>query len=311
LQDNPRGVILVRDELVGWVRSLNQYKGGRGADREFYLAVWSGEPYLINRKGQADPIHVTDPFLCVVGGLPPDLLHELADAHSREDGFVQRILFSYPEAASESWSALSVSPRATRAWELTVQKLWLLAPVRQQGRPVTPLVLTLTAEARAAWARFCRAHDAERADPDLPPYLRGAWNKLVGYGARLALVLHELRFVCGEAETEQIDETSILGAWALVDYFKSHARRVYRELQHHPKAKQAQRRVDRLVEWIKDHGARCNIRHLQNKNVVGITRASEAQRLLEDLVDRGLGRFEPGKTPTGHPSKRAWFVLTV
>ena len=33
LRDNPRGLVLLKDELIGMTRSLNQYKGGRGATR--------------------------------------------------------------------------------------------------------------------------------------------------------------------------------------------------------------------------------------------------------------------------------------
>lgn len=71
LRDNPRGLLIVRDELTGWVRSLNQYKGGRGDDRQFYLSAWSGTFSLANRKGQAEPTIVAHPFLTVMGGRPP------------------------------------------------------------------------------------------------------------------------------------------------------------------------------------------------------------------------------------------------
>jgi hypothetical protein len=50
LAQNPRGVLLYRDELVGWARSFNQYRGGKGADRSFWLSCWSGQPVVVDRK---------------------------------------------------------------------------------------------------------------------------------------------------------------------------------------------------------------------------------------------------------------------
>ena len=67
------------------------------------------------------------------------------------------------------------------------------------------------------------------ASPGFPYVLGGPWAKLCGYGARLALILHLSRVACGVVELNgEVDEVSMKGAVALVDYFKSHARRVYR-----------------------------------------------------------------------------------
>ena len=83
--------MVIRDELVGWVKSMDQYRSGRGADRQFFLSVWSRQPIKVDRKG-AKPILVSNPCLAVVGGIQPDLLPELADAAQREDGFLDRLL---------------------------------------------------------------------------------------------------------------------------------------------------------------------------------------------------------------------------
>lgn len=43
LEDNPRGLLVYKDELTGWVRSMDQYKGGKGSDRQHWLSFWSGD----------------------------------------------------------------------------------------------------------------------------------------------------------------------------------------------------------------------------------------------------------------------------
>lgn len=50
LAANPRGILMARDEISSWIRGMNQYKGGKGNDRQFYLSCWSGQTALVDRK---------------------------------------------------------------------------------------------------------------------------------------------------------------------------------------------------------------------------------------------------------------------
>src|SRR5262249_35149069 len=40
LEENPRGLAMPRDELMELVASMNQYKGGKGYDRQIILKLW-------------------------------------------------------------------------------------------------------------------------------------------------------------------------------------------------------------------------------------------------------------------------------
>jgi hypothetical protein len=68
IHSNPRGLLMERDELTGWVLSMNQYKGGKGSDRQMWLSFWNGASVVINRKGRPDPLVLSNPFVCVAGG---------------------------------------------------------------------------------------------------------------------------------------------------------------------------------------------------------------------------------------------------
>jgi Protein of unknown function (DUF3987) len=39
LEANARGVLDAPDELSGWARAMNQYKSGKGSDRQFWLSA--------------------------------------------------------------------------------------------------------------------------------------------------------------------------------------------------------------------------------------------------------------------------------
>jgi hypothetical protein len=49
LAGSPRGLLQTRDELAGWLGSMDRY-GGNGADRAFYLECWNGGSYTIDRR---------------------------------------------------------------------------------------------------------------------------------------------------------------------------------------------------------------------------------------------------------------------
>lgn len=51
LRDNPAGVLLIRDELSGWLATLDKF--GRESDRGFFLSAWNGDTgYTMDRIGR-------------------------------------------------------------------------------------------------------------------------------------------------------------------------------------------------------------------------------------------------------------------
>ncbi len=215
LAENQAGLVIIRDELSAWVRSLNQYRAGKGADRQFYLSAWSGAAVAVDRQGK-DPILIGRPFLAIVGCVPPDVLPELDDEGGREDGFLHRLLFAYPDNVPIRWTDATISDCAFTAYCALFEKLYgLRAQNLNQELPLTP----------AAGRMFTTWHDQhcrETEDPGLSPALRGFHAKLKGYCARLALI-HAL---CLNPDSSEVGIESIVAAADLVDYFKAHAARV-------------------------------------------------------------------------------------
>ncbi len=230
LEQHPRGVAVIQDELAGWVRAMNQYKGGKGGDWHGWLSFWNGAPIIINRKTRQEPIVLDNPFVSVAGCLPPDMLSALRDEQGREDGFLHRMLFAFPDPMPVRWTDTSVSESTIEEYRRVFERLWALDEVS----PQVPRVVPLTSQGREAFIAFAIELYGELADPDFPEHLRGPFAKLEGYGARLALLLQLCRLACEETLGEAVDAHSVLGAAALVHYFKSHARRVYARLHATP-----------------------------------------------------------------------------
>ncbi len=253
LAKNPRGLIVSPDEFTKWLMSMDQYKGGKGGDRPFYLSAWSGKPVCIDRaKHMREPIMVPVPFLTVVGGLTPGMLTELRERKGRDDGFTARQLFVFPDWTIPPYSVEGIPDDVANGWDRMARSLWDREMTQKDSKPV-PRVVRMTPAAAAAWARWCNAHRAEQWADDFPDSLEGPWGKLETYAARLALILHLLRLASDPtrsppADPPKLSHRIIEAASRLVAYFKSHARRVYAAID--GKLTDGGDNVTALVRWI-------------------------------------------------------------
>jgi hypothetical protein len=255
---NPRGMIEAPDEMTRWVMSMNQYKGGKGGDRPFYLSAWNGEPVYVDRaKHMKHPIVVPHPFLTVVGGITPDMLSTLSEDQGRDDGFLARLLFAYPDRVQRRrYSEQGIPDDVAADWKHLILALWNRHMRDVDGKSV-PHIVHMTPDAAAAWAAWCQAHYDEQETDDFPDHLEGPWGKLEAYAARLALVLHLLH-LASDPTRRAPDDSPDLPKWIIADaarlvaYFKSHARRVHAAIG--GKCADGGDDVRALVRWIFRNG---------------------------------------------------------
>lgn len=219
------GVVLIRDELAGWVASFDAYRGGKGGDRQTWLSLWASQPLKVDRK-TSEMIYLPRPVVAVTGGIQPDVLDLLAAEASRRDGFLERILWSMPVTRAAHWNDTTTSEATTAAVTALFRRL---RPEGSGGAPADAAVATvrLDAEARQQWAHW---YDANARHTEASGgLLQGAYAKLPNQAARLALVLHCLRHPHDPAGFPLSAET-LTGAEALTGYFIAHAARVFARL---------------------------------------------------------------------------------
>lgn len=303
LAANPRGLLMPQDEGVGWVRGMGQYKGGKGNDRQFWLSGWSGKGHMVDRKGQGSvPITIPRPFINVVGSIPPDMLGELDDHRSRQDGFLHRILFTFPRAkAGADWTEVTVSPESKQAWENTLVGLRSLPMQEMEDGGLGYRVVHFTPEAKLAWVEWWNAHAAEIRSPDLPVALIGPWGKLKSYTARLALTLYYLWLLQADQDEGGLGEECVRRAIRLIDYYKSHLRLVYSRLRQTPE----ENHVLEVIDWVRKNAGQCTVRELVRAKKAPT--AADAKKLLKELEERGYGRSE--HRPGGNGRSVPWFVF--
>jgi hypothetical protein len=147
LTQNPRGITVIQDELSGWTRAMDQYRRSE-ADRQLWLSFWNGAPMVVNRKNRPQPIVLHNPLVCVAGCISVGTLEDLSEAPGQEDGFLHRILFSYPESRAVHWSEAAVSDQTLRSYAAVYEGLRALQGDlgRAGGGPPPPIELGFTAK---------------------------------------------------------------------------------------------------------------------------------------------------------------------
>lgn len=93
---NVKGALVLRDELSGWVESMNRYSSGH-SEKSFWLETFSGGKFIINRvKFGTDRHEIEDLMATVFGTIQPKKLLQTVFKDSG-DVFLARFLWVYPE----------------------------------------------------------------------------------------------------------------------------------------------------------------------------------------------------------------------
>ena len=300
---NPRGVLLARDELSGWIGSFDRYTGGRGgADAAHWLSMHNGESIVVDRKtGNPPTIYVPQATVSVTGGIQPGILHRALGKEHRESGLAARMLLSCPPRKSKRWTEADIDPNAEAELARLVDRLYDLQPTIDDEGCQQPVVLCLTRDAKAAWKEYYNHHAEEQTD--LSGELSAAWSKLEEYAARLALVIHCVRWAANDADLESpdtVDATSMNAGIELAQWFKAEARRVYSLLSE----SDDDRKQRRLIEWIERKGGSVTAREVQQGHRQ-YRKAEDAEAALEELVKAGCGQWHdvPPGPKGGRPSR--------
>jgi len=308
LQTNPRGVLLARDELAGWIGSFDRYSGGKGgADATHWLSMQNGESMVVDRKtGIPRTIDVPQASVSVTGGIQPTILHRALGVEHRESGLAARLLLTCPPRINKKWREDDIDPDMEAEWARLVDRLYNLQPTVDDEGDSRPVVIEMTPDAKAAWVEYFNHHAKEQTD--LSGELSAAWSKLEEYAARLALVIHYARWAADDADLESpdaVDAASMKAGIELAQWFKAEARRVYALLSE----SDDDRDQRRLAEWIERKGGSVTAREVQQGHRQYRT-AQDAEATLEELAKAGCGDWEP--TPPGRrgqPTRR--FILST
>lgn len=303
LEDNPRGVLVARDELSGWFGSFDRYSGSkRQSDASHWLSMHNGESLIIDRKTNKRLIVVAHANVSITGGIQPSILARATRGELRESGLLARMLLAWPTSRPKRWTDSDIRPELTASIEHIVDRLRELTPSTDSNGDPEPLCVKMSPAARVAFIEFFQQQADEQVE--LSGDLASVWAKLEEAAGRLALVHYLVRWAGGEEiDPSVLDEQSMLAGIEMTRWFGMESKRVYSMLDESDED-QARRR---LIEWIERKGGSVTAREVQQGHRQ-FAAAQESESVLEELVKAGCGHWR--STPSGQrgrPTRR--FVL--
>lgn len=303
LIENPQGLLLYRDELAGWLHSFEKH--GHENDREFYLESWSGKgDYDVDRIGRGS---LLVPALClsIFGSIQPGPLSKyIRDAvrgGSGDNGFIQRfqmMVWPEPKTTWELVEGVSISEL-----EEPVQKIFDHLDQLDFDQDKNPIILSFTSEAQAQFDQWQQVFENKIRSGRLPPYLEAHLSKYKKLLPSLCLIIEHLDQALLGLYPESISTKSLKSALLWLDYFESHAYRIYNSSAN-AVLKGAQDLIRRVRnEEIPNPFTVRDVYH--GKHWTGLTDPEEVREVIELLIEKDCLLATPIKTG-GRSTVKYW-----
>ncbi len=236
LIENPRGVLVVRDELTGFLRGLE--RDDHAQDRAFYLEAWNGKgSFTVDRIGRGT-LHVPALCLSIAGGIQPGRLRSYIEGaiaqREQADGLLQRFqLLVWPDETGEwrhvdRWPDKEAKRRALSVFQCAAA----LDPFSIGAQPLEEFSdvpnLRFADDAQELFLAWWGDLEREIRSPELqatPAYCEHL-SKFRGLFPKLALLFH-LVDVADQKATGPVSLSAARLAASWTDFLRAHARKVY------------------------------------------------------------------------------------
>jgi putative DNA primase/helicase len=303
LERNPRGFLIERDELSGWLRAFNRQ--GHEQDRPFYTEAFSGTAtnHQIERAGQGTIIipHFTLSLLGTIQPLPFAQLIRAATTGSDADGFVARFqMLVYPDALPykhvDRWPDTEAKNRAFAIFEA----LDNLTPesIGAQCEEGERAFLQFSPEAQAIFDEWLI--DLQNRLPSQSPLIHQHLAKYPSLMPSLALLFH-LIAGADSSQGSAVSAQAAMMASEWCEYLEAHARRIY-GMAGDGATDGAELIATRFGQLPNPFTAR----EVSRKCWTGLTDRADVESAIARLEDRGWIRPQSDNSDNGRPTVRFW-----
>ena len=298
LEENPRGLLLARDELSGLLKSFDAYRGGRGGDVAQWLEMHRAGSVTVDRKTGKRTTHIPRASVSICGTVQIGTLRACLTPEYYENGFCARFLLAAPPKRKKVWTEADLSYQTRDNYVRVIDGLLSLQPSENEDGQPFPKSVRLSPAGKEAWIHFYS--DFAELQNESTGDLAKAFAKLEGAAARISLIIHLTRQAEGdETVGDEVDEKSVAAGAALAWWFTHEIKRLYGIFAED----EAEREDRELVEFVERRGGSVTPREVQ-RGLYRIKTADEAKAALERLVKAGSGTWQIPKASTigGRPS---------
>jgi hypothetical protein len=219
-QQPDRGLVVALDELAVFLRSMDAYRRGRGADRAHWLNFYNGDSLKIDRKN-SDQIFVHYTSVSVVGGIQPAILQRLWQEDKEfGDGLWSRF----------AWVRIPLVPEPDTQDGPIHSPRKLLEEIYRRLIALPPQKHELDDEGRKLWNSWKKEiNELLLSEPN--EQIRATLPKTKERAARLALILHYVDAACaGVIPSKLIPANTLARAIQFARWLFNQARLLYAEL---------------------------------------------------------------------------------
>lgn len=282
LAENPNGLLVHRDELIGLLRGLD--KEGSEEARAFYLEAWAGTgSFTFDRIGRGT-VRVESNTLAILGGIQPDLLcsyvREAVRGGIGADGLLQRFQLAVWPDVSKQWRNVDRWPDTTAKNEaFAVFKYLAEFDPAEIGADVSSGIpfLRFAPDAQDRFDRWRAQLETKLRDDSEHPAFEAHLSKYRKLVPALALLIHLADRGTGHVTRAALDRALL---WAV--YLEQHARRIYSAVLR-PDAAAARELGKHLQRG--ELGARFTLREVYRRGWAGLSSKEDAEGATEILCD--------------------------
>ncbi len=229
LRDNPRGVLIYKDEIDSLLSNFNRYNG---SDEGYFLSLFSGTPFKYSRKSNNEHIFLANPYCSIIGSTQPGRLDEQFGGKRMMNGFSSRFLKVYPEIDKmPSWNDTAMPDGVLEEWGRIIRKVVTVTPSTDQEGKATSIELLFSQEAKLRviqWKDEVNNKVYAETDSDA---VRALCGKLETYLVRFCLVIQIMHCICGESGMDEIEPRTAELAIRLTEYFRNMESRIAPEIE--------------------------------------------------------------------------------
>jgi hypothetical protein len=220
-EESKNAVGVFCDELAGWYKDMNKYRAG--SDLEFWLSSWSNKGIAMNRK-TAKSSFVESPILPVLGGIQPKILVQFFTEENKDNGFIDRMLTTYPDAKVDEYNEDDLSEEIIQWYSDYVVNFYNI--IKQKVIQYDPdgeiksHIIPLSDGANKLWIEvFNKITSYQNSDSE-NEYMKSMYPKQKSYIPRFALLLNALYSYEDDSNSiDYISEKAMAGAIKLSEYF--------------------------------------------------------------------------------------------